>query len=593
MQIRYVASAAEPSDHRGEFAIDLDGVTEPSLDLVLPAWVPGSYHILPYSRTFGELKAVRPSDGRPLPVARVDKARWRVSTQGESRVRVEYSVYGHDLVTEGFDLTPEHLLLNAGLCLPYADGHRSEPVEVELKVPADWTVVTELAPVEGAARRFSARDYDELVDQPIDAGTPIVVTIRPKGIPHRIVLCGEGGNYELARLEEDLAKIVTSAIDLVGGTPLTSYTFFYHLTDRPDGGLEHASSNSCVIARTAFRPKENYLRFLDLTSHEYFHLYNVKRILPKAFQPFDYTREVYTRLLWWMEGSTDYFGYLVLRRAGLVTPAQYLEHYAKGIKRYLETPGRRISLEDASFLSWIDHYQPYEETPNRSISYYLKGELVTLALDLEIRHATENRASVETVLRTLWTEYGAVGRGLQEDELLLVANRATGLDLGGFFARYVSGSDDLDFDAVGRHAGLSFGPKPKPPDDDTDDPGYLGLTVEDSGGVPRVRVALSGGPGRRAGLTPGDEIVALDGVRVRYDGFEKALGRYPAGSPVELAIFRRGYLRRVTVTTGPPPPEKYAFRQVADPDPIARRVYEGWLGVPWEPDAKKDGTPAP
>jgi predicted metalloprotease with PDZ domain len=587
MQIRYAVRPAEPTDHRGRFAIDLEGVSQPSVDLVLPSWVPGSYHIINYVRGFRGLVARKAGEPTELAVERVDKARWRIPTAGIAAVHVEYTVYGHQMVDEAFDLTPEHLFVNAALCLPYVDGHLAEPVEVSLEVPPDWRVVTELEEVGAHPPRFRAANYDVLVDNPIDAGRPLVVTIRPGGIPHRISLCGEGGNYEVHRLEEDLGKIVEASIRLVGESPLKSYTFFYHLTDVPDGGLEHASSTSCVVTRTTFQPAEDYLRFLSLTSHEYFHLYNVKRIRPAVLGPFDYTRENYTRLLWWMEGTTDYFSGLILRRAGLLSAPRFLEEISKFIKNYLETPGRRLqSLEESSTITWVDYYQPFEETPNQSISYYLKGGLVSMCLDLEIRHRTETKASLETVLRTLWQEYGRIDRGLGEDELLPVANRATGLDLTPFFDRYVRGVDEIDFDAFARYAGLAFGPKPKPPDDDAPEPGYLGIRYENSGGLVRVRHVLADTPGRRAGITPGDEIVAVNGAKVTHDGFEKALKRYPPGTLLDLAVFRRGYLRHLSLTTGKTPPEKYAFTPVEHPSDLARQVYESWLGAKWEPASK-------
>ncbi len=584
MRIVYTARAAEPAEHRGRFTIDLEGVAEPHVDLVLPSWVPGSYHIANYARGFRGLRASQMPGGTAIPVERVDKARWRVPSQGVTALRIEYSVYGHEMIDEAFDLTPEHMFLNAALCLPYVDGHLADPLEVRLDVPPDWRVVTELAEAGTHPPSFRAPDYDTLVDSPIDAGRPLVVTIRPGGIPHRIAICGEGGNYELHRLEEDIGRIVEATVRLVGDSPLTGYTFFYHVHDVSDGGLEHASSTSCVVPRFAFRGPEGYERFLRLTSHEYFHLYNVKRIRPKVLGPFDYTREVYTRLLWWMEGSTEYFSELILRRAGLLTVPKYLEGLAKSIHDYLDTPGRRVqSAEESSLISWIDYYQPFEETPNQSVSYYVKGQLASLCLDLEIRSASANRASLETVLRTLWTEYGKTGRGLREDEILAVANRSTGLELGPFFDRYIGGTDEIDFDAFARKAGLSFVPKPKDPDAADEEPGYLGIRFESSNGSLKVKNVLVDTPARRAGLTPGDEIVAFNRARVTSETFERILKRHPPGTAIELTVFRRGYQRSVPVTLGTAPPEAYLFRPVEGADELARQVYERWIGAPWEP----------
>ncbi len=588
MSIRYALRPADPTGHVGRFAIDLDGISGPSIDLVVPSWVPGSYHIVNYVRGFHAWSARAGPDGPPLPLERIDKARWRVTTGGVPRVRVEYSVYGHEAMNESFDLTPDHLFVNAAECLPYVDGHLEDPVEVALEVPNDWRVVSELPEIGSHPPVLRAPNYDTLLDNPIEIGRPEVLTIHPRGIPHRIVLCGRG-NFEAHRLEEDIGKIVDAAIRLVGESPIPSYTFFYHLTELPDGGLEHASSTSCVFPRLAFTPGEPYRWFLFVTAHEYFHLYNVKRIRPAAFDRFDYTRENYTRLLWWMEGATDYFAAVILRRAGLLTPTQFLEEEAKMAARYLATPGRRFqSLEDSSLGTWVGLYQPYEDSPNRSISYYLKGHLVSLALDLELRERSDGRASLETVLRRLWEEYGRPGRGVGETELPAIVERATGVDVHDFFARFIGGTEDLDFDAIGRRAGLTFGEKPRPPTDEEPVPGYLGVRLEDAAGHARVQHVFLDAPGARGGLSPGDEIVAINGAKVTHAGFAKTMLGYPPGSPVELAVFRRGFLTRLSLTTGRPPPEKYAFTPVDAPSDLARRIYAEWIGAPWEPAKRKD-----
>jgi predicted metalloprotease with PDZ domain len=587
MEIAYAVRAVPPHEHRARFSIDLDGVSSRTLDLVLPSWVPGFYVIFDFSRAIRDLTARREPSGASLATERVGTARWRISTDGASRVHVDYTVYGHQLSTaQEFDLTPQHMFLNPGVCLPYVDGHLSEPATVALDLPADWTVITELEEVSRVPPKYRARNYDDLVDSPIDAGRPVVLTVRPNGIPHRISLCGEGGNYDPRTLEEDISRIVESSVALFGDVPpIPRYTFFVHLTSGPEDGLEHASSTSIVTDRNGFRPAQSYRDFLYLAAHEYFHLYNVKRIRPKVLGPFDYTRENYTRLLWWMEGATRYFSYLVLRRAGVLTAAQYLNQCAKTIEEYLHTPGRnRISLEESSLLAWIEYEQPFEDTPNQSVSYYTKGDLVSMCLDLEIRHQSETRSSLETVLRLLWNEYGKVGRGLEEDELLPIVNRATGLDLGPFFDRYVRGTEELDLAAFVRYAGLVLAPKPKGADEkDEPEAGDLGIAVEDAGGLARVRYSFSGRPGHAAGLTPGDEVIAINDVKVTYANLDQALERCPAGTPLDLTVFRRGYLHRVSLVTGALPPRKYALTPLDSPSELARKVYESWIGTKWVP----------
>ncbi|HUZ79885.1 MAG TPA: PDZ domain-containing protein [Thermoplasmata archaeon] len=591
MQIHYSVRPDPSGEHRGEFTLELSDAAEPLVDLVFPSWVPGSYWIAEYQRSIGRFTAhAGDPELRPLRVERVDKGRWRIHTEGARTVVATYSVYGYQMVDEALDVTDDHLFLNAALCLPYIDGHAEVSSELTVHVPPDWQVISELEQLAREPARFRAANYDELVDSPIDAGHPLVLTIRPGGIPHRIVLCGRGGNFEAHRLEEDIGKIVQATIALVGGSPLERYTFFIHLTDTPDGGLEHATSTSCVVARTAFRPAESYRRFLSLIAHEYFHLYNVKRIRPRVLQRFDYTRENYTRLLWWMEGTTSYFDRLLLRRAGLATPAQFLESFTRWIGPYLQTPGRRWqSLEESSFATWIDHYKPFEESANQSIDYYVKGGLVSLCLDLHIRHATENRASLESAFRRIWAEHGSPDRGIGEEELQPILQRATGLELGSFFDRYVRGTEEIDFSEFARYAGLSLGPAPRPPDEE-EEGGYLGIQTVNSSGLVKVRTVLAGGPAGRAGLSPGDEIVAIDGAKVLFEGFDKIMKRYPPGSKIELSVFQRGLLNQRTLETGRAPPEKYELRPVDSPTDLERAVYLAWVGAPWEAAAPAQET---
>ncbi|MCI4358682.1 MAG: PDZ domain-containing protein [Thermoplasmata archaeon] len=593
MRITYSVGLDRPAAHRAEITLRLEGLDSGPIDVVFPSWVPGSYTIRPIARNVRGLRAVATPSGSALVTERMDKSRWRITVGPEPAVRIEYSVYGHELLTRTLDVTDEHLFLNAAYCLPYVDGHKDGECDLELHVRPEWRILTELREVERVPPTFRAATYDELVDSPVDCGTPVVLPIAPKGVAHRIVLCGQGGNYEAHRLEGDVTKIVEATARLFGELPNEPYTFFYHLTDRLEGGLEHRRSSSMVVPRTVFRPESDYVGFLRLTSHEYFHRFNVKRIRPKALGPFDYTRENYTHLLWAMEGTTDYYAPLLLRRAGLTSPTQYLERIAKDIHQYLETPGRLVtSLEEASFLSWIDQYHWYEETPNQSVSYYLKGALVSLCLDLEVRHRSENRSSLDEVFRTLWKEYGAREIGLDEDELLPIAERATGLALGEFFGRFVSGTEEIDFGSFARYAGLALAPLEKKPEPGEDGPaGYLGIDFEKSNGWARVRTVRDGSPGRRAGLSPGDEIVALDHVRVPFEQFGNALKRYPAGSSVDLAIFRRGYLAHRTVTTGQAPPETLVFSAIAEPSELQKQIYEAWLDSPWSPPKPKPAEP--
>jgi predicted metalloprotease with PDZ domain len=526
-----------------------------------------------------------PGHPEPLPLLRLDKARWRVTPGSHPAADVEFTMYGNELRTGGLDVTEEHVFLSTGFALPYVEGRRSEPLDVCLTVPSEWAVHTELPQVSRHPPTYRAADYDELVDSPFDATGAPSFQILPLGIPHRLVLCGSGGNYESHRLQTDVGRIVEASVRLFGESPVPSYTFFYHLTSGTTSGLEHARSSHCLVDRSAFRTPSRYRDAMALTAHEYLHLYNVKRIRPAAFEPFDYTRETYTRLLWAMEGTTDYLTWLVLRRAELTSPERALSDLAEKIRRYRDMPGRRSqSLEEASLAAWVDLYHWEEETPNRSISYYLKGELVSLCLDLDLRSRTENANSLESVWRELWTSYGRERRGLGETELPEVIERVTGIDVRGFFSEYIAGTKEVDFERYLGLAGqaLRARPMPRRPDDDPD-PGYLGVEVENSSGHVRITSVRDGTPGRAAGLSPGDEVVAADGNRVRFDDWTKTLGRYRPGSPLELTVFRRARLTTVPVVVGESPPKELSIVPLPDATPEARAAFASWVGAPWMP----------
>lgn len=584
----YRVHVDRPADHLAQITLEVRELDAPTFDLVLPSWVPGSYVIQPTARGIVELTATPGGGTEPLAVTLVDKARWRVATAGARSVEVRYTVYGHLVADDALDITPEHRFLSPPMCFPYVDGRKDEPCEVVLPLPEGWEAVTELREVGRYPSRFRAETYDQLIDSPIDCGTMAVYPFVAGGVPHRFVVCGEGGNLEPHRLQQDLAKIAETTIRLFGESPVDRYTFFYHLSDVYDGGLEHATSNVCMLRRDAFRPESEYQRVLRVSSHEYFHLYNVKRLRPTVLGPFDYTRENYTRLLWWMEGTTDYYGFLILRRAGLLAPGRYLSGIAEHLDLHFRTPGRGLqSLETASLRSWLDYYQRYENTPNQSISYYIKGHLVSMCLDLDIRHRTDGAKSLDTVLRHLWAEYGRRGVGLGEDDLLPAARTATGLDLDDFFAQHVRGTRELDFDRYLGFAGLTARPKERPPEPDVEgEPGYLGATLKNVDNRPVLTSLYRGAPGQLGGLSPGDEVVALNRSKVTYDGFDRALKGFGPGATVEFGVFRRGYLRTVTVTLGTSP-AKFEIVPRASATDAERRVHEEWLGARWEPPKGK------
>jgi predicted metalloprotease with PDZ domain len=563
-------------------------ISEPeaaTIDIVLPSWIPGSYQIQDQAKFVRSVEARVRGNGTGPKVDRVGKSRWRVTLDSPRPLEFRYEVYAHALLTDGVDLTAEHLWLNAGMCLPYVDGHKDEPYDLLLDIPTDWRVWTDLELISRAPPRYRAASYDELVDSPVDCGLPVEIETRARGATHRLVICGQGGNFEPHRLVDDIRRIAEAAMALFDERTPRPYTFFLHLSDFRDGGLEHRNSNACVFERNSFQPVSSYRKVLSVLSHEYIHRYLVKGIRPRVLGPFDYEHEVHTRLLWLMEGTTDYYAPLLLRRADLVPTKPFLAKWSEQVAEYLQIPGRHArSLEEASFLSWIDLYRPFEDTPNVSVSYYLKGALVSCALDLELRHRTGNQKSLDDVMRHLWARYGVPDQGLGETEFPEIVHAATGEDIREFHRRYIAGTEELDFATVLGYAGLGFKPKERPAEDGEGElPGHLGVRVGTEEGRVRIRSVLEGGPAHRAGLAAGDELVAFNGARLDPVRFDRWMLRYPPGTEVDVAFFSRGVLSHAKLTLGDPPPTGFLTPPVENPTPLQRQIYEGWLADKWSP----------
>jgi predicted metalloprotease with PDZ domain len=593
VKVRYIVAPEDLAQHYLHVTVEVSELPAdpPDIELVAPVWTPGSYLVREFARLFRGVQATA-EDGKVLPVVKVRKNRWKVSKGKGTSFSFSYRVYCHDISVEGIDVSEEHLYFNGAALFVYPEAAKDLPLELVVHLPSGWKPYTELAEVGRDPPRFRAANLDELIDSPFDAGHPTELTVRPAGVPHRILLCGRG-IFSPHRVEEDLGKIVEATYRMFGELPMSRYTFFFHLNETWDGGLEHLAGTAITTPSTIFRPKKDYEDFLAVAAHEYFHLFNVKRIRPKVLGPFDYERENYTRMLWAMEGTTDYYTPLLLRRAGLYTPKRFLESLGERIKRLKETPGRNHqSLEEASFDSWIDLYRRHEETRNISISYYLKGDLVSACLDLEIRGRTANQRSLDDVMRHLWKEFGKKGVGIPEGDWAKEAEKVSGLDLGAFFDKYVRGREEIDFGTFLRHAGLLL--EGKEEEGEGDEPpelgGYLGVEFKREGDRSRVSFVLDGGPARRAGVTVGDEIVAVDGYRATHDSMGELLKRFPPGQKVDLALFRRGQLRTLEVTLGKAPPSKWVVKpDLAALEP-ARKLLESWMETTWDalPGVKKD-----
>jgi predicted metalloprotease with PDZ domain len=584
--ITYTISMPAPHTHLFHVSLALDGLEGPHVDLVLPSWTPGSYMIRDFARHVQAFHAAS-DDGTPLAWQKQAKDTWRVVTGGAASLTLSYQIYANDLTVRTSHLDGSHGYFNGANVFMYVPGRTAESLAVIIETPSNWSVATALAPLgdedraaaQPAAGRhlFAAADYDELVDSPVECGTHTRLTFEVDGIPHELAIWGHG-NEDQERLVADTRRIVEAQRDLFGALPYPRYTIILHLTDGRGGGLEHRNSVTNQVDRWTFQPQRSYERYLSLTSHELFHVWNVKRLRPAPLGPFDYRVENYTRLLWLAEGATTYYDELLLARGGLLSPERFLERLADEIISLQSQPGRRLqSLEQSSFDAWIKLYRPDENSANSSISYYLKGSLVCLLLDMEIRAATGGERSLDDVLRLLYARYPSDGPGIpEEDGVLAVVEEVAGVAGGrfrGFFARYIAGIEELDYTTGLAVVGLELrwsrrGPR-----------AWLGLSTRRQGERTIVSAVRADGPAYAAGVYVDDELVALDGWRSGDDRLNARLGEREPGAVVHLTLFRGDALVEVPVTLAEAPFDALSLDHVAQPTAEQLRAYRTWLGI--------------
>jgi predicted metalloprotease with PDZ domain len=585
--IRYVLRMPEPHTHLLHVEMEVEGVTGP-VELVIPSWTPGSYLMREFPRNVMVLMA-GDGAGAMLPVEKTDKNTWRVGAPAGGRLAVRYVVAADELTVRTSHLDASHASVNGASAFVFVRGREHEPHQLTLVPPGGWRTTTSLR--EAAPNVFVAAHYDELLDSPLEVGTHGLWEWEVEGKKHRWAIWGRG-NFDPQRLAEDTTRIVRAEKALFGTLPYDDFTFILHLTPAGSGGLEHRASTLLHADRWSFRGQA-YESFLALTAHELFHAWNGKRIRPATLGPFDYTHENYTRELWVVEGITTYYTDVVLRRAGIITPQRYLERLAESISRMYGVPGRLVQpLEDASFDAWIKFYRPDANTPNATVSYYQKGSLVALLLDLEIRRATGNARSLDNVMRLLWERFGAPDVGFPPGEVERIAAEVAGTDLSAFFDAALRGRGELDYAPYLAAAGLELVPAqmpapfaaqaasgpagepgaPRPPHDVR-----IGVQMKFEGGRTVIGNVLADTPAWRAGLNAGDEVVALDGLRVGLETLTARLADRKPGERVALTVFRRDELVTLPLEIEFAPPQRWEIRSVGLPTPEQVALREDWL----------------
>ena len=551
-------------------------------DLVMPVWTPGSYLIREFERHVQDFAA--DANGRALDWTKVNKNTWRVKTGGARQWRATYRVYANELSVRTSELNSDHAFWNNAALLMYRDGSINAPATLRILPAPGWKIATGLPAVDGQPNTFRAENFDVLYDSPVECSNFKQIDFQVRGVPHRIVIDGDG-NYDQNRMLAGVQKIVETEVALFGDIPYHDYTFILHLRANTGGGLEHLNSTALGFSRNGFAKEEGYRSFLYLVAHEFFHLWNVKRIKPDALGPFDYTKENYTRLLWVAEGVTDYYGQIMPRRAGLISDQTYLDQLAKRIQSFEETPGRfEMSAEEASFNAWIKEYRPDENSINSSISYYSKGELLGLLLDLDIRRRTHGAKSLDDVMRYLYNEFYKKGRNYTPADVQKACELMAGASLDQFFARYVRGRDEFQYNEILAGAGLQLEQGGIPiggsgPDTPVRIKAFLGADLEQTGDRLLITHVRAGTPAYDQGLNANDQIVALEGARVTKETFDARIAEKKPGDTVRVTVFRFDDLRTFEIRLGSQVDAPFRIVPIAHASDEQKRIYQVWLGA--------------
>jgi predicted metalloprotease with PDZ domain len=579
LSIVHVISLPEPRTHlvHVETTVTSPGALPESVVLFMPVWTPGSYLVREYARHVEGL-ATEP----PATFEKIRKNAWRVDTGSVSRVVVRYRVHAGELTVRTSHVDETHAFLVGAALFLGIEGHEGVGARLEIEAPAGWRASTSLARVGGDASGrmvFEAPDFDTLVDSPIELGTHRAETFSVLETTHTYAIWPAEAvrDAEVTRLVEDSKRIFETEAKLFGNVlPYDRYELLLHLSPRGRGGLEHRSSAALIASPNCFGARDAYLDLLSLVAHEAFHAWNVKRIRPSGLTPYRYQEECYTRTLWWFEGATSYYDWRVLALSRLCTLDEYFEHLAAEIAYLDQTPGKSLhALEDASFDAWIKLYRPDENSTNTTVSYYRKGEVVCALLDIEMRHRTLGRASLDHVLAYLWENHGALERPLPEGTLQAVFERVADVALGDVFDAWVRSPGEIDYDKTLAQVGLAVERAAR-----SDTPtASLGLRLRFDAGRAVVNSVTRDAGAWRAGIDAGDEIIAIEGVRVDGPNLDGSLRGKSPGDALDIVLARDGRLRRKSVVLDPPRKDRVKIAARQDAPASARAEFERWMGA--------------
>jgi len=590
--VEYVVDLSRARSQMVAVEMTLRDIDEPSIDVHFPAWRPGKYVILDLA---GSVRGVGARDdaGNPLDIRKISKDTWRVVTRGSDAVTISYRFYANAIRDRTRHADDTHAFLSGSGTFMYWPERRDESLRVRIIAPEGWRIATGLERDPEIDRALVAPSYDVLVDSPIEVGEHHAIDFEVAGKPHEIAIWGRG-DFDDAMLIEKFSAIIENQLEIFGELPYERYVFLVHSQPGMGGGTEHLNSTIMGAQPSTFDNEESLTDWLGLVSHEFFHTWNVKQFRPAGIHPYDYQHENYTDLLWVAEGTTSYYDDLTLARAGLIDLDEYLSRISRSIDGYRRLPGRtEQSLSESSFDAWIKFWARDQDFHNHNVSFYRKGSLVSLLLDLRLRKQSDGRVTLDDLMRTMYQRFPLSGPGYTSSDVLAALRELSGSSYSEFFDRYVDGTARLPLETALEWVGLELARDAEP--DDGPRP-HLGLTLVPDGDFARIRRVDADAPAHAAGIIVDDTIIAMDGVRLEASDLDDRLDRLDPEDTVEFTIMRWDTLRTIEVTLASRPAGRWKITRTDDPTDEQIAAFEQWMHRPWHEteghdDADEDASP--
>lgn len=586
VKIGFEVSFKEPQAHYAEVQMNISGLAKDYVDVKMPVWTPGSYLVREFEKSVEGFTAS--ASGKTLKVQKVRKNIWRVFSAKANNIKINYRVYAFEISVRTPFIDESHAFLSPTGIFMHPEGMIKSPSTVKIIPFNTWSKVsTGLTPVAGQQFTYSAPDFDWLYDSPIEVGNQDTFEFMASGVRHEVAMYG-GGNYDKEKLKVDMAKIVEQATAVYGENPNKYYLFIVHNFNRGGGGLEHLNSTTLGATRNAYNTAAGYKGFLSLVAHEYHHLWNVKRLRPVALGPFDYDNENYTTNLWVAEGFTSYYENKYILRAGFDDANGFVNGLAAATATVLNTPGAKVqSAASSSYDAWIIGYRPNENSKNNSISYYSKGEVIGILMDLEIINATKGAKSLDDVMKAMYLQCKTLKRGYTDAEFKAMVEKISGISFTNFWEKYVNGVIDAEYVKYFGYAGVNVSTENATPDKPV-----TGAAAQLTNDGLAVTSTTRGSGAWDSGLNVNDVIISFDDVTVS-DALSNIKLRTPAvsleslpivskkniGDVLKLKVKRDGIEKEISLTLKANPSVRLKATIDENATASQKAVLKKWMGI--------------